>query len=51
MCCVGVVIWPVYYVCGGVSAAGGDGRVGVVGVGAREWCWCVRIFLEVVLGV
>ena len=51
MCCVGVVIWPLDCVCGGVSAVGSDGNVVVVGVGAREWCWCVRVFLEVVLGV
>ena len=43
MCCVGVVIWQVYCVRGGVSAVGGDGRVGWVGrcVGGQYRCRCM----------
>ena len=40
MCCVEVVIWSVYCVCGCLSAVGGDGRVGWVERCARGQYRC-----------
>jgi hypothetical protein len=43
MCCVRFVIWPVYCVCGGVSAVEGDGRVGWMGRCAGGQYRCMRM--------
>ena len=43
MCSVGVVVWPVHCICGGVSAVGVGGRVGWVErcAGGQSRCRCM----------